>query len=51
MPNPTLDLLFRLLRQNGGTLSRRAREREFAKLTDDEATQLAEIYAEEIPAR
>ena len=48
MPNTTLDLLFRFLRQNGGELSRRAREREFAKLTDDEATELEELYAEEI---
>jgi Fic family protein len=50
MPNNTLDLLFRFLRQNGGTFSKRAREREFAKLTDEEAEELEQIYAEEIPS-
>jgi len=50
MPKNTLDLLFRFLRQNGGRLSKRAREREFAKLTDEETTELEQIYAEEIPA-
>jgi hypothetical protein len=30
MPDQTIDLLFRMLRQNNGRLSRRAREREFA---------------------
>lgn len=49
MPGNTLDLLFRFLRQNGGALSKRAREREFAKLTDEEAAELEQIYAEEIP--
>jgi len=48
MPSNTLDLLFRFLRQNGGTLSKRAREREFDKLTDEEAAELERIYAEEI---
>ena len=31
MPGNTTDLLFRLLRQNGGRLSMRRREREFAR--------------------
>ena len=48
MPRATLDLLFRFLRQNGGGLSKRAREREFAPLTDAEAAQIETIYAEEI---
>lgn len=36
MPDRTIDLLFRMLRQNNGTLSKRAREKEFAKLTAEE---------------
>ena len=48
MPQATLDLLFRFLRQNGGGLSKRARERKFAPLTDAEAAQIETIYAEEI---
>lgn len=48
MPHTTLDLLFRLLRQSGGSLSKRARSREFAKLTDDEAGEVEAIYREEI---
>jgi hypothetical protein len=46
MPNRLLDLLFRFLRHNGGTLSRRAREREFAGLTDAEAAEIEAIFAE-----
>ena len=33
-----------LLRQNNGRMSRRAREREFAQLTDAEAQRIEEIY-------
>lgn len=44
MPERTVDLLFRFLKQNGGRLSARAREREFAALTDDEAEEIAMIY-------
>lgn len=36
MPDRTLDNLFGFLRQNRGHLSKRAREKEFAALTDDE---------------
>jgi hypothetical protein len=46
MPASTVDLLFSFLKQNGGSLSKRAREREFVQLTDNEAEQLASIYAE-----
>ena len=46
MPDNTVDLLFRFLRQNDGTLSRRAREREFAELTDDEVVRIEATYAE-----
>jgi Fic/DOC family len=46
MPANTMDLLFRFLRQNGGRLSGRAREREFAALTDAEAAQIEALYDE-----
>lgn len=40
MPDRTIDLLFRFLQQNGGTLSRRARTNEFKALTDDETARI-----------
>lgn len=46
MPDRVLDLLYRFLRQNGGKLSKRARENEFAALTDDEAARIEAIYAD-----
>ena len=46
MPASMIDLLLNFLKQNGGTLSKRAREKEFAALTDDEAAQLESIYQE-----
>ena len=46
MPDNTVDLLFRFLRQNDGTLSKRAREREFAELTEDEVARIEATYAE-----
>lgn len=46
MPDRLLDLLFRFLRQNGGKLSRRAREHEFAALTDAEATRIETVFAD-----
>jgi len=46
MPDRLSDLLFRFLRQNEGRLSDRARENEFAALTDDEARRIEDIYAE-----
>jgi len=45
MPDSTVDLLFRFLRQSGGKLSRRGRENEFAKLTDAETASAEEAYA------
>src|SRR6266851_7280784 len=45
MPDRTSDLLFRFLRQNGGRLSKRAREDEFAKMTDAEVTTAEQAYA------
>jgi len=46
MPDRTLDLLFRFLQQNGGRLSKRAREQEFEALTDDEVAQIEQMYLE-----
>ncbi len=45
MPERTLDLLHRFLRQNDGTLSRRARSEEFASLTEQEVAQVEAYYA------
>jgi hypothetical protein len=46
MPARTLDNLFSFLRQNAGRLSMRAREKEFAALTDDEARRIEQTYLE-----
>ena len=46
MPDGTIDLLFRFLQQNGGTLSKRGREQEFAQMTDAEVVSAEEAYAE-----
>ena len=46
MPDQTIDLLFRMLRQNGGKLSQRAQQYEFAQLILDEVRQAEEIYAQ-----
>lgn len=46
MPNRTVDLLFRFLHQNGGTLSRRARDGEFSRLNDVEVKALETAYVE-----
>lgn len=48
MPAATIDLLFRLLRQNGGILSDRAREREFAALMPAEATAIEAAFRDEL---
>ena len=40
MPNSKLDLLWRFLQQNEGKFSKRAREKEFSQLTDEEAAQI-----------
>ena len=45
MPERTIDLLFRFLHQNGGRLSRRAREGEFAQMTDAEVASAEADYA------
>ena len=46
MPDRLIDLWFRYLRQIGGALSRRARDNEFARLTEDEVRRIEAIYAE-----
>jgi len=44
MPERTIDLMIRFLRQNHGSLSRRARAKEFAALTDEEAGEVEDAY-------
>jgi len=44
MPSRTVDFLFRFLDQNKGRLSKRARDGEFKKLSDDEVVEIEEIY-------
>lgn len=46
MPASTVDLLFSFLKQNGGLLSKRARDKEFAPLSQDEVGQVEAIYQE-----
>ncbi len=46
MPDRLVDLLIRFLSQNDGKLSKRARKREFEKLTDDEIQAIEKKYAE-----
>ena len=46
MPDRTVDLLFRFLHQNGGRLSERAREQEFAALTEVEVATAERAYRE-----
>lgn len=46
LPARMLDLLFRFLHQNNGVLSQRAREREFAILTQEEVTWVESLYAQ-----
>lgn len=46
MPNHLIDLLIRFLTQNKGTLSKRAQEKEFEKLTSSEIRAIETKYAE-----
>ncbi|MEJ2495821.1 MAG: Fic family protein [Ignavibacteriaceae bacterium] len=46
MPDRTVALLIRFLEQNNGTLSKRAREREFSSLKKDEIRVIEEKYNE-----
>lgn len=45
MPERALNTLFGFLRQNGGKLSKRARENEFDRLTEEEVHQIEVLYA------
>jgi len=46
LPERTVELLVRFLEQGHGRLSKRAREREFAKLTDAERERIEDLFAE-----
>jgi Fic family protein len=46
MPDKLVDLLIRFLGQNNGTLSKRARDKEFSKLTEDEVRTIERKYEE-----
>lgn len=48
MPSSKLDLLWRLLHQNDGRFSKRARAKEFGALTDDEAVAIEKMFREAI---
>ena len=43
MPDRLAQNLIMFIRQNGGTLSKRRREKEFSALTDDEVQKLESI--------
>jgi Fic family protein len=45
MPNSMVDLLHRFLKQNAGTLSKRARTKEFELLTDEEVEAVEAAYS------
>jgi hypothetical protein len=45
MPERTLNNLLGFLRQNGGKLSRRAKENEFAELTAEEVLEIEKLYS------
>jgi Fic family protein len=45
MPQATVNLLHRFLRQNSGRLSQRARSKEFEALTDQEVEAIETVYA------
>jgi hypothetical protein len=46
MPHGTVDLLHRFLTQEGGRLSKRARENEFSMLTEEEGDAVEELWSE-----
>ena len=43
MPDQSIDLFIRCVRQNGGSLSSRKREAYFSMLRDDEITKMEEV--------
>lgn len=46
MPDKIIAVLVRFLEQNGGKLSKRAREKEFEKLSDEEVDGIEKVYRE-----
>ena len=46
MPASTVDLLFNFFKQNNGTLSKRAKEKEFAAVEEQEIEYIEKTYAE-----
>ena len=46
IPSKNLELLWRFLQQNDGRLSARARAKEFAQFTEDEAAQVERMFTE-----
>ncbi|MGV8948959.1 MAG: hypothetical protein ACOH2E_06335 [Candidatus Paracaedibacter sp.] len=44
MPDHIMDLLIRTLHQNQGVLSKRAREKEFKELSEEECQDLKTLY-------
>ena len=46
MPDRTVDLLIRFLVQGNGKISKRAREKEFSMLTDDEVLYIEKSFKE-----
>ena len=50
MPDREIDRLRAFLAQGAGRFSQRARDREFAALTDEEATRVEALYAEHFGA-
>jgi Fic family protein len=44
MPDRLYDLLFRFLQQNNGSLSQRARQKEFSRLTEQEVQYIEQVY-------
>ena len=46
MPDSTVDLLHRFLGQNGGRLSKRARSKEFAPLSNDEINYVESLFSD-----
>lgn len=49
MPDRTVTLLIRFLEQNNGKLSKRAKEKEFAKLREDEIIEIETRFIEVMP--
>jgi hypothetical protein len=46
MPDGMIDLLIRFLDQNNGRLSKRARDKEFSRLTEAEVQTIERKYAD-----